>query len=369
MAALAPQLEHLQLPDLEASLRSAMHDGDRSVFRARLTKALRLHPSEPVLSLVAATEAVGARDRSAPRWLNRAMQQAPGWAGPHVLTFQWLMRVGRRPQAAVELRTAAAIDPLAAEQQLCDLVRSDVQLALQATPNKQPQRGKYLEMAGRCVEYDHPASAPIDDAILRESPRSVFALQRKANRVANLEHDLDGALRLVDQIIAADPHYGSAYGQRAWFLIDQRRFQEAIDTITRGLPLAHEHERGAMLTWKARAQTQLGDTAGLAETARELRHLAGSDVVALARSYAVEAESFATLHRPGEAFRAYREAYRLHEDVAYLESIARIATGLGDRPQALWAYVQLCRREPTNLDYCRQQKELMGPSIAVPPPP
>ena len=63
----------------------------------------------------------------------------------------------------------------------------------------------------------------------------------------------------------------------------------------------------------------------------------------------------------GAALGAYREAYRINPDTSTLRTIASIAESLGDRAQALWAYINLCQREPLG-GGCERRNALLSAS-------
>ncbi|HXU81704.1 MAG TPA: O-antigen ligase family protein [Polyangia bacterium] len=71
---------------------------------AELAAAIRRHPADYYLELVAGGAAIAARDDSAGRHLNRAQRLNPSNPDVHLITARWLTRNGRRSQAALEYR-------------------------------------------------------------------------------------------------------------------------------------------------------------------------------------------------------------------------------------------------------------------------
>jgi hypothetical protein len=88
--------------------------------------------------------------------------------------------------------------------------------------------------------------------------------------------------------------------------------------------------------------------------------LAGTDSASLAQSYGLEGNVHLALKQPGQALAAYREAYRISEDTQMLIQVAKVAESLGDRAQALWAYVHWCQREPRG-GACERRNALLSP--------
>src|SRR5690606_10921300 len=131
---------------LTSQLRATMASSDRAKFRAEAQRALKLHPSEPVLSLLVASESLAHRDPKTFAWLNRSMQLAPQWARPHHLAFRWLWQRGQGRQALLELRHAAAIDLDMVIEDVCRLGNVDAAWALEAAPTNEKRRA-YLERA------------------------------------------------------------------------------------------------------------------------------------------------------------------------------------------------------------------------------
>jgi hypothetical protein len=117
-----------------------------------------------------------------------------------------------------------------------------------------------------------------------------------------------------------------------------------------------------MLEPKAFALARAGSPELAIETVKELRRLAGTDTTRLAGSYALEAQVHMALRQPGSAVAAYREAFRIKEETEFLVQVAAIAESMGDRGQALWAYLSLCEREPRG-GACERRNALLAPPV------
>ncbi|HTU58151.1 MAG TPA: O-antigen ligase family protein, partial [Polyangiales bacterium] len=177
-------------------LRKTLAASDRTKFREQAYVALKLHPSEPVLSMLVASEALAHRDPKTLAWLNRSMQLAPQWARPHQLAFRWLWQRGQGRQALLELKLAAAIDLEMVMDDVCRLGNVDAAWALEAAPNND-KRKAYLERASLCIQDDKNSRA-FDQAVLRELPGSLFPLMHEAQRMRN-EQRTDEALALLER--------------------------------------------------------------------------------------------------------------------------------------------------------------------------
>jgi tetratricopeptide (TPR) repeat protein len=358
---LGPGLQSHQVRALNTRLRDLMASGDRVSFKRVLSHAMSVHPSEPGFALLGAEENVRHADAASGRWLNRAMQLAPGWAAPHALAFRWLWQRGRRSQALLELRAAAEVDPRANHDDLCRLAQANPLWALTAAPLDTVRRRVYLESITLCIPPEHPSEVAIDDVLMREFPDSPLARERRAWRLHLLGRTQE-SLAMVDNLLRTHPALARVHVMRALILLAAERPREVIDEVNRAIAILDESERGQLLTLRAMASAQIGDPALVQSAIAQLRRVAGADMNQLAESYAVEGRAMLTLNRPGEAFVAFREAYRINQDTRHLEDLARLAESLGDRPQALWAYMRLCEREPRG-GSCVKRDQLRGPSV------
>jgi tetratricopeptide (TPR) repeat protein len=357
LVALGITLPSNQMRAFETSLRANTTQANRDAFQATLTRAVRLYPSEPLLALLAAAESLHFRDVKAGRWLNRAMELAPGWAAPHHLAFQWLWQRGRIGQALLELRLAAEVDPELVKDHACRLGRVQPDWALTAAPRGK-NRKLYLELVAGCVYPLDQRVAAFDEVLLREFPESALAHERTAWRL-HLEGETERSLATIDELVRMNPQFMRIHAMRARILLANGRNREVIDAADAVLPRLPLTERAELLGLYAQAAAQMGSEDMAVAALKELRRAVGTDVNGLAASYAAEGRVQLQLQNPGEAFRAFREAYRINQDTRYLSEVARLAETLRDRPQALWAYVQLCQREPRG-GGCAKRDQLLG---------
>ena len=340
-----------------SQLRKTLATSDRATFRAQAYDALKLHPAEPVLALLVASEALSHRDPKTLAWLNRAMQLAPQWARPHQLAFRWLWQRGQGRQALLELKQAAAVDLDMVMEDVCRLGNVDAAWALEAAPSND-KRKAYLERASLCITDDKNSQA-FDAVVLREHPGSLFPLMHEAQRMLRDERT-DEALALLERAQDANPHDHRPTVERFRTLLAAGRLRDLFDDIDNAIRVLDVKYRGSLLELKAYALARAGSADLALQTVEEMRRLAGTDPSALAGSYKLEAQVHLALKQPGQALASYRESYRINEDTSTLVLIANVAESLGDRAQALWAYVKLCEREPRG-GGCERRNALLSP--------
>jgi O-Antigen ligase len=364
LIALGPQLQAGSIPALESSLTASMHSGQRSAFRETMQRAVKLHPAEPIFPIFAATEALRHDDPSTPRWLNRAMQLAPNWGAPHLLAFQWLWQRGHRSQALLEFKLAAERDHSREllEHPLCGLAQRSGELALAAVPSGDHRRA-VMEMAGGCVPRDSRSSEQIDRALLREFPDSPGALERNAYRLAR-DGDVDRALAMFASLLRQRPDWDSARITRAGVLQLAERYDELVHQVDRDLGVVAPAHRPELLAAQAYGFAKLGDLEGMRRSLEGYRRLVGNSAEGLAETYALEGSLQLRLENFGAALSAFNEAYRINGATRHLAAVASMARQLGNRSQELWAYMQLCDREPVGTTYCAERDRLLAPRSA-----
>jgi tetratricopeptide (TPR) repeat protein len=360
LAILAPRIEGHQVRALDGKLRALIDKNDRAGFRKLLAMAVHLHPSEPVLALTAAAENIRHRDVGAGPWLSRAMQLAPGWPAPHILAYRWLWQHGKRAQSLSELQAASELDPRSTAQEACALAHFVGKLVLRVAPRDQ-RRQEYLEKLVACVYAGDPKAPEIDEALLEEFPASAIGNERRAARMYGEGHP-EEALALVDAVLARDhASDGQAHVLRAQILFAAGRYEESAKETETSLPLLDTAQRRTALETQALAYAREGREDAVERTVHIARRLAGTDTKSLAESYALEGRALMEMKNSGEAFRAYREAYRINSDTQYLELIGALAGRLGDRAEAIWAYINLCQRLPTRREFCAARDSLLAP--------
>jgi tetratricopeptide (TPR) repeat protein len=354
---LAPRLQAESLPAIQAQLRSSLAANDRPLFSRQLRAALHVHPSEPVLTLMAAIEAALHEDPKTLTWLNRSMQLAPGWSQPHQLAFRWLWQRGRGRQALIELKAAAAVDVTAALTDVCRLGRVDAEWALAAAPDT-AERRDFLERASTCI-YPASTSADFDAAFLREYPGAPLAIVHESQRLLRAGQ-VQESLALLEQLRQGHPEFQHAMLLRFETLFTMNRMGELIEEVDRARQGLDEPTQLELLGLKALALARIGTPVeDIGTVIAEIRRRSTTDPTRLAQSYELEGKVHYELKQTGQALAAYREAFRISGDTRHLRTIASVAEAMGDRAQALWAYINLCQREPLG-DGCERRNALLS---------
>ncbi|MET0384483.1 MAG: hypothetical protein ABW321_00925 [Polyangiales bacterium] len=356
LVAFGPRLHAESVPVLQAQLRKALNAGDRDGFRQQLRAALELHASEPVVMLLAASESAAHDDPKTFGWLNRAMQLAPGWARPHQLAFRWLWQRGQGRQALIELKAAAAIDPNLTASDACRLGRVDASWALAAAPEN-AQRRAYFDLASSCI---HPTSESeaFDDALLREYPGHRVALTHEAQRLVQSDQ-AEASLEVLERLRRLHPDYQPATVMKLETLLALGRTQELIDETDRTLAQLDPAHQIKVLGIKAFALARAGTPELALDALADIRRRSSADPEQLADSFELEGRLRWERHEVGEALSAFRQAYKINNDTKYLYEIATAAERIGDRAQALWAYINLCQRAPLG-GGCERRNELLS---------
>ncbi|MFW6023799.1 MAG: O-antigen ligase family protein [Myxococcota bacterium] len=356
----------LVTPTLARGSQRALHDdlvqnlerGDRAGFEEHLARALRLHPSDPIVAVLAATEAVRHGDRRAPAWLNRAMSLAPSWPAPHLLAAKWLWARGARDQAMVELRAAAELAPGLTRRFICDtLGRAEDASALieRAAPRESALRAAFLEVASTCLTPTSQVARRVDRLLLEAQPRSVSAAIRVARRQAQAG-DAAGALSALQTLAQEHPHDRSAWLALAGTALEAGELGLARQALGRAERL--EGDPKPVLRLTAQTQAREGDLDAARTTLQRLRGLSGSSTREMANALDFEGDLWRRTDHIAQALRAYDKAHRIDPSARRLEKVARTAEALGDRVRALRAYLELCQTYPDVARYCDRRQRL-----------
>jgi hypothetical protein len=340
---------------LRTELETTLQAGDRAGFRRTLARAVRGYPSDPVFAVLAASEALQHHDAGAGRWINRAMQLAPGWTAPHVQAVEWLWNAGRREQALVELGVAMDLGPQAARAVMCRVARVDLGGALRAVPAGE-QRRLSLELVARCFDPRSKEAGRVDAVIAREFPNDGRAELRTAQRaLANGDHQ--GAIEAAVAARQAAPELtveSSIVEARA--LRAQGRLEEAVAALQRAQRFAPSAT--APVIEEAELQAQRTDATAMRAALARLHGLSASSAQDTARAFMLAASLERKLGNLGGALRAYDQAYGITGETAALGGIADTALALGDRPRAIWAYGLLCDLAGTDRSACDKRDQL-----------
>ncbi|MFW6086841.1 MAG: tetratricopeptide repeat protein, partial [Myxococcota bacterium] len=354
---LAPSLVQGSVRSLQDELTGAMQAGERERFRERLEHGLALHPSEPIFPLLAAAEGVRNADPSAVEWINRSMELAPGWAGPHVLAARWLWARGAENQAMLEAREAASRSPTAPRSFLCAKLRrhpNATHLWTRATPEG-PMRVPFLQVAIRCMPPGSDAAAKLDAMLLEANPGALRPRLRQARRLADAGK-ADQAVRRLATLAERQPGKSEVWLALARAQVAAGEPRKAVASVERAEQL--RGDRVAVLRVRARAQAALEDFEGMRDTLEQLRGLSGASAGRVAKALTFEGDLWQQAGRPAKAVAAYARANRVDPRRDRLERVAQVAEDMGDRMQAFRIYLELCQRFSDVPRFCEARDRL-----------
>lgn len=157
-----------------AGAESPAHATDRLLLGPEalsfdVSQASRRHPLEPGVAMAAARQRMEGGHDDAIRWINRSMQLAPTWPGPHELAASWLARRGAYGQALLEVREAESTGRGRAYLQACEWVTSgriEPQRLVRALPDDSEQERRMFDSLLRCLR--EPSHLEVLDEIAAE---------------------------------------------------------------------------------------------------------------------------------------------------------------------------------------------------------
>ena len=319
------EAEHL----LRASRESTLTD-------ERLEAALKAHPLEPGVFMVAGYRRLQSREPDTAVYLNRAMELAPGWPGPHLLAAAWLSRMGRPGQAVLEMRAAEELVPLASIQVACDWAARDPDEAadhlLDAAPREQEASLAFLERLRACAPNDSGVAVAVDARLGEIDPDHPGVTRRRASQAETLAERLD----LLRRAHGRRPDDAELRLELARALLDADEADEASELLA---------EAGAdEATWRlrARARLDLGDEAGFADAIGQLRGRSAGSGRSLADVYRFEGRLRATAGDRSRALRAFTKAMELYPSAEAYGEAARAAENLGLEARAAATWSRSC---------------------------
>ena len=369
LALIAPRVLESDVQSLIDRLNLTMEQDREADFHATLRRALSLHPTEPAFALLAGAYAGSKQHRDAPRWLSVVMEQAPGWAAPHVVAAQWLFERGRLDQALLEIREAEERHPGSGQKALCQMIARfpSMEHLERAAPSAELQAA-YLDRASACPGLPAPLRAEIDEAILRSEPTHVNATLRHARRLESQTQSAQ-ALPLLDRALARHPDNVSLWVAVVRTHLSQGNPEAARSTLTRAKSL--DLESRALTDAQARIEAALGQTNDMRATITRLRGQSMGDIRKVAATFMLEGELEASLGNVDEALAAYAAADAASAETPGLQRAAELALRSGRSSHARRIYGTLCSRNPGG-PACAQEarlaKELRGatPRPALP---
>jgi tetratricopeptide (TPR) repeat protein len=369
LGVLAPRVVESDTQSIVDRLTRSIASNDEDDFQATLSRGLALHPGEPTLALLAGTYAGSKRHRDAPRWLSVVMEEAPGWAAPHVVAARWLFERGQLDQALLEIREAEQRHPGSAQNVLCEVIaRFPLMDHLERAAPNAHLRVSYLDRATACPALPAELRAEIDAAILQSDPTRATAVIRQAHRLA-LQERSDQAKALLERALEHDPDNASL-----WLAIIRAQLSSG-DAEAANSALNEARARGldsrSLTETQARIEASLGQTDRMRATITRLRGQSRGDVRLVAASFLVEGELEASLGNIDEALIAYAAADAASPATPALQRAAALALRSGRQTHARRIYRTLCMRKPGG-PACAQEARLSKeprPEPAQPPIP
>lgn len=311
---------------------------------------VRDHPLEPSLVLLEAWSIDARREPDTGRWINRAMQLAPLWPGPHLLAARSLWRSGHRSQAALEAREAEDRRANSSLGDVCAWLLSgaDVGYALSAAPRDGPRAAAFYDAVAGCIGPTHPATTALDHRIRQLAPRAAGPLVRAA--ASGLDEDrvptLESAWRM-----ARDPEDRLRVGLLlADALAGADRLEDAAEVLDQ---LSDLQDEPTWMQARLRVAIRRRDEETATSILGRLRGRAGGSAAALARVHILEATMRREAGSLNRALAALEEAQRISPDPSTLRTIAGVASAAGLEARSQRALERLCRETGLEADCAR----------------
>jgi tetratricopeptide (TPR) repeat protein len=352
--AVGPRIPGSDTQSIIDNLVRSMKTDDQAAFQAELQRSLALHPGEPTLALLAGAYAGSKGHEDAPRWLSVAMQEAPGWAAPHVVAAQLLVNAGRVDQALVEIRAAEQRQPGSGQDLLCTVLSADPRMASveRAAPDGD-LRVAFLDRATTCPSARQELRAEIDTMILQIEPGRPSVALREARRLLSRGRTGDAAV-LLEGAVNDNPNNASLWSETIRAHLKNGNPGRALDALERAKRLGVD---GRTLTAaEARIQAALGETDEMRATLTRLRGRAKGDPRLVAQTFTLEAELEAALGNLDEALSAYEAADTVDPTLGALHHAAALAVKSGRPSQGRRIYHRLCLREPGGRACAEEQR-------------
>jgi tetratricopeptide (TPR) repeat protein len=356
LALVAPRVLASDVQSIVDRLTLAMEHDRETDFHATLRRGLSLHPTEPAFALLAGTYAGSKEHRDALRWLSVAMQQAPGWAAPHVVAAQWLFERGRLDQALLEIREAEERHPGSGQKALCPMIAGFPSMEhLERAAPSADLRPAYLDRASACPGFPAPLRAEIDEAILRSEPTRVNAVLRHARRLESQKR-FDEAMALLEQALAHHPDDVSLWVAIIRAHLSRGNLEAAKSALAK--TKSRELESRSLIDAEARLEAAMGHTDRMRATITRLRGQSMGDSRKVAATFMLEGELEASLGNVDEALAAYAAADAASHETQGLQRAAELALRAGRPSRARDIYRTLCGRDP-NGTACAQEARLV----------
>ena len=355
LVTLGPTIPGSDAQSIIDSLVHSMAADEEASFRSELQRGVALHPGEPTLALLAGTYAGSKGYEDAPRWLSVAMQEAPGWAAPHVVAARLLLDEGRIDQALLEIRAAEERHAGSGQATICAvLARAPSMKHVERAAPDGDLRAAYLDRATSCPGATPDLRAEIDTMILQIEPGRPSVALREARRLTARDRAGEAA-SLLESALTDNPDNASLWSETIRAHLRNGDPEQAREALARAKRRGVDSR--TLIAAAARIQAALGEADDMRTTLMRLRGRSRGNARLIAQTFTLEAELEASLGNIDEALSAYEAADRADPTLGALAHAAALAVKAGRATQGRRIYRRLCLREPRG-PACAQEERL-----------
>ena len=344
----------------DLSDRESLHDAyglvkaadtaSTNAFYGMLRQAILRHPGEPYFPLLGGLVAWSS-NRDALPWLARSLERDPMNGRTHLAAAYVVASRGRLSQALLELRLAAADDPVLARpvsHTAMDWTHDRARL-LSLLPDDPVEAAIMLTSMARRVR-------PGEDPKLRTTLLELAEKRDPTNVQARVEWTLDliaalgshapeceGAaaagcqqmvLKQIGEIATLDPSGSSAIDLRAQLLMTYGRAADAVSLLSNECPKKDDRDACSRLWLKAAADT--GDTHAVSDAVAALTRGCSTAAICV-QSYNYAGDVLITEGFPGLALDNYQRAAMADATGARWIKVANAASAAGAHTEAMRA--------------------------------
>lgn len=314
---------------LERSLRA-----DPGSFASPSTRAaLRRHPSDAYLQLLAGSYAVARQDPAGLRFVARAMELSPQWHAPHLLLARVFVARGMRGQAKVELREAlrrSAVHAYAVADVALRLSPPLDEAEMDHMAPTDPSGLVFLDFLATRAGTTPEVAAVADTIQLRRDPQALGALRRRAAAARGGGDEATGE-RLCARLATAHPRRAEGYTCRAEILAvrgDTGGALRLLDTA-----LGRVDDRYDVHAARARLYARLRESGPMRREVAAMLESAGANLDRRILAHGLHGRLEMDIGNDTAAWEAFQAAESLAlPEHPYLVEVVRLAARLNDRP-------------------------------------
>jgi tetratricopeptide (TPR) repeat protein len=283
------------------------------------------------------------------------MQEAPGWAAPHVVAARLLLDEGRIDQALLEIRAAEERHAGSGQATICAvLARAPSMKHVERAAPDGDLRAAYLDRATSCPGATPDLRAEIDTMILQIEPGRPSVALREARRLTARDRAGEAA-SLLESALTDNPDNASLWSETIRAHLRNGDPEQAREALARAKRRGVDSR--TLIAAAARIQAALGEADDMRTTLMRLRGRSRGNARLIAQAFTLEAELEASLGNIDEALSAYEAADRADPTLGALAHAAALAVKAGRVTQGRRIYRRLCLREPRG-PACAQEERL-----------